>query len=406
MPSILFINRVYPPDSGATGRVLEQAAGVFVKAGWSVTILATGCGAESDSLVRDCVTVVRVPTLFSKSSLLVRALGYALMIPSLLLKALILPRTDVVVTMTDPPMLAVIGPFLRAAKGAKLVHWAQDLYPEVAEEADVFRKHGMAAGAIRFLSTASLKAHHLVLSPGRCMSERLLLRGIAPERVRLIPNIGMERDIAPSERRNNAFRGQHGIAPETLVVMYSGNLGRAHEFATVLEAARMLKERGEHGILFLFVGEGPSRSIVENASLSAGLKNVRFLPPQPGSGISESLGAADLHLVTMREGMSGLVVPSKFYGVLAAERPCLFVGPPDSEVARVILEIGCGSVIGIGESSRLVEVILNYRDHPGRITGEGRQGCEWLRNQSDAGTEFQRCATGLLVAVDSTLEAR
>jgi len=69
----------------------------------------------------------------------------------------------------------------------------------------------------------------------------------------------------------------------------------------------------------------------------------------------------------------------------------------------VILEIGCGSVIGIGESSRLVEVILNYRDHPGRITGEGRQGCEWLRNQSDAGTEFQRCATGLLVAVDSTL---
>jgi colanic acid biosynthesis glycosyl transferase WcaI len=376
--------------------VLEQAAGAFVRAGWSVTILATGCGADSGSRVRDCVTVVRVATLFSKSSLLVRALGYALMIPSLLIKAMMLPRTDVIVTMTDPPMLALIGPILRAVKGAKLVHWAQDLYPEVAEEAGVFRKHGMAAGAIRSLSTASLKAHHLVLSLGRCMSQRLSLRGIPPERVKLIPNIGMERDIVPCAIGDSSFRVRNGIPSDALVVMYSGNLGRAHEFTTVLEAARLLKERGEHGILFLFVGEGPSRSIVEDAAVSAGLPNVRFLPSQPGSGISESLGAADLHLVTMKEGMSGLVVPSKFYGVLAAERPCLFVGPQDSEAARVILEVGCGAVIGIGEAQRLAEVILKYRDHPGRIAEEGIRGHDWLRRQVDAGTEFLRCASEVL----------
>jgi hypothetical protein len=312
------------------------------------------------------------------------------MIPSLLFKALTLPRADVVVTMTDPPMLAVIGPILKVLKGSKLVHWAQDLYPEVAEEAGVFKRGGLLAGVIRAFSSASLKSHDLVVSVGRCMSERLSLRGILPEKVILIPNIGMERDIDPCVSRENSFRIHNGIAPETLLVMYSGNLGRAHEFETVLEAARLLKNQGEQGILFLFVGEGPSRLLVEREAAAAGLSNVRFLPSQPGAEISESLGAADLHLVTMRQGMSGLVVPSKFYGVLAAERPCLFVGPLDSEVARVIREVGCGETIGISEGAKLALTIQAYRDEPHRIFEDGRRGLQWLQRQPDAGKEFLR----------------
>jgi colanic acid biosynthesis glycosyl transferase WcaI len=391
MPSILFINRVYPPDSGATGRVLEQAALTFVRAGWGVTVLSTaGDQPGPGAMVRDGVKVIRAGGFFSKSSLAARAAGYALMIPSLLFKALTLPRADVVVTMTDPPMLAVIGPILKVLKGSKLVHWAQDLYPEVAEEAGVFKRGGLLAGVIRTLSSASLKSHDLVISVGRCMSERLSLRGILPEKVILIPNIGMERDIVPSVSRENSFRIRNGIASETLLVMYSGNLGRAHEFETVLEAARALKDQGEKGIIFLFVGEGPSRWVVDREAAAAGLSNVRFLPSQPGAEISESLGAADLHLVTMRQGMSGLVVPSKFYGVLAAERPCLFVGPLDSEVARVIREVGCGEVIGISESAKLATTIQAYRDRPDRISEEGGSGLQWLRRQSDAGKEFLR----------------
>jgi colanic acid biosynthesis glycosyl transferase WcaI len=389
MPSILFINRVYPPDSGATGRVLEQVAGTLLRAGWKVTVLATAGGkTPAGSDIVDGVTVVRMGAAFSKASLAARAAGYALMIPSLLIKALTLSRADVVVTMTDPPMLAVLGPVMRLVKGSVLIHWAQDLYPEVAEEAGVFRRGGFVAGMIRLLSTASLKAHHLVISLGRCMSERLTLRGIPGEWVRLIPNIGMERDIVPCAGTNTPFRIRYGIAPEALVVMYSGNLGRAHEFVTVLEAARLLHEKGEREILFLFVGDGPSRTDVERDVISAGLSNVRFLPSQPGELISESLGAADLHLVTMKREMSGLVVPSKFYGVLAARRPCIFVGPPDSEVARVIEEVGCGKITEPGEGGRLAEMFLQYRNEPWRASEEGERGLTWLRNQPDAGTRF------------------
>jgi hypothetical protein len=138
---------------------------------------------------------------------------------------------------------------------------------------------------------------------------------------------------------------------------------------------------------------------VQRQAAENGLTNVRFLTSQPGALISESLGAADLHLVTMQRGMSGLVVPSKFYGVLAAERPCLFVGPSDSEVSRVIREVGCGEVVGIGEGARLAEVILAHRDQPALGAEQGKRGRDWLMGQSDAGSEFLHCASEAVAGI-------
>ncbi len=384
MPSILFINRVYPPDSGATGRVLEHAARSFVKAGWDVTVLATAASRESaGETVQDGVRIFRVGILFSKKTLVARALGYALMIPGLLVKALRLPRHDVVVTKTDPPMLAVIGPIIKATKGSRLIHWAQDLYPEVAEECGVLPKGGFLAGILRRLSTWGIQRHDLTLAVGRCMAERLVGRGISSEAIRVVPNAGLEGEIVPTPcalpRERNALRETHGIG-DAFVIMYSGNMGRAHDFTTVIGAARRLQEQGEKNILFLFVGEGPEEKGLRRAVAARKLENIRFLSPQPAATLSESLGTGDLHLVTMKEGMEGLVVPSKFYGVMAAARPTLFVGSKDSEVARMILEHGIGQVIVPGDDATLAEAILCYRDHPDRVEREGRMAREVLRS--------------------------
>jgi glycosyltransferase involved in cell wall biosynthesis len=137
-------------------------------------------------------------------------------------------------------------------------------------------------------------------------------------------------------------------------------MGRAHEFSTILEASLLLQRSGETGILFLFVGEGPSKPRLQKEVLRLGLKNVRFLSSEAEETLSESLASADLHLVTMKPGIEGAVVPSKFYGVLAAGRPCLFVGSEDSEVARVIQELGAGTVIPVGDAYSLSKVILKY----------------------------------------------
>ena len=372
MPSILFINRVYPPDSGATGRVLEYVAQGFVAAGWEVSVLATaGDHSIAGEELRDGVNVIRVASGFSKRSLFARALGYALMIPSLFLRSLLLPRADVVVTKTDPPMLLAIGPLLKFLKGSRLIHWAQDLYPEVAEELGIFPKRGAVAGVIRSLSTLSMQVHDAVVPVGCCMAKLLVHRGVASGKIRVIPNTGVEQEIVPVLREENSFRATHGLK-ESFVVEYSGNLGRAHEFTTVLEAARLLQDRGESDILFLFVGGGPGEESLRRDVEASNLRNVRFLPSQPSDLLSQSLGAGDLHLVTMKEGMSGLVVPSKFYGVMAAGRPCLFVGPAKSEVGEFLTMHATGCIIRPGDAGALVSAIISYRNDPEslRVIGE------------------------------------
>jgi len=398
MPSLLFINRVYPPDIGATGRVLEHVAHGFVAAGWEVTVLTTaGEHSKAGSALQNGVKVVRIASSFSKKSLVSRALGYAVMIPALGLRALSLPRVDVVVTKTDPPMLLVLGPFLRLLKGSRTIHWAQDLYPEVAEELGAMTRGGVIAGMIRSISTWSMKGHDLTIAVGRCMEARLKKRGISANRIRVIPNTGIEQEIKPVERDTNPFRARHGLG-DAFVVEYSGNLGRAHDFDTILESARLLQERGEEGILFLIIGGGPGERMVREEASRLGLRNMRFISSQPAASLSESLGAGDLHLVTMREGTSGLVVPSKFYGVLAAGRPCLFVGPAESEVALAIREGGLGEVVAPGEAGLLADSILRYRSDPGRCREVASRGRAFLESQDAAGL-FLRSAGELLPPV-------
>jgi glycosyltransferase involved in cell wall biosynthesis len=374
MPSILFINRVYPPADGATGRVLEHIAVGFVTAGWDVSVLTTASPGESaGAVVREGVTIIRCRTFFSKRSLLSRALGYALMIPALGLRALLLPPADVLVIKTDPPMLLVLGPLLRLLKHSRLIHWAQDLYPEIAEEAGIFHSGGIVAGILRGSSTLSMRCYDLTVAVGRCMAERIKARGIPAERICVIPNSGIERDIVPVEHPVNEFRRRHELE-HLFVVEYSGNMGRVHEFTTVLKVAQQLQERGERGILFLFIGSGSCESMLRSDVERRGLLNVRFLPPQPLSQLSESLGTGDLHLVTMKEGMSGFVVPSKFYGIMASGRPTLFIGPSDSEVARIIREHEVGTVIQPGDDQGLMEAIFSYRNVPAKGSAQGQNG--------------------------------
>lgn len=358
MRSVLFINRVYPPSSGATGDMLRDLATGLAANGVDVTVLCMADGGGSDELI-DGVRVVRVGGIFSRRNTILRAAAYVLMIPSLLVRALLLRRADVVVTMTDPPMLAAVGPMISFFKRNQVVHWAQDLYPEVAEELGVLPRGNVVSRMLRDISSIALRHGDAVVSIGRCMTARLRARGVVYGRIREIPNWSPPLDSV--DAKTNSFRASLGVG-EAFVVAYSGNMGLAHEFDAILDAAAMLRDRR---VVFLMIGGGPRRAEVEAEASRLGLDNVRFLPPQPREALAESLSAADAHLVTMRSNLCGLVVPSKFYGVLAAGRPCLFVGPAESEVARVIRESGAGRVVAPGDGKELAAAILEWMEAPG-----------------------------------------
>ena len=355
---VLFLNRVYPPAEGATGEVLADLCAHLAADGFAPAVVTVGAGGET----REAGVLVRRAGLagyegLKRAGTLGRAAGYLGVYPRLLAGALRAPRPSVLVTKTDPPLHLVLGPLLGRLLGVPAVHWAQDLYPEVAEALGVLASEGRLARGLRALSTWALRRHARVVVIGACMRARVEARGVDPARIVEIPNwaLGAVRPIA---HHANAFRREHGLEGR-FVVMYSGNMGLAHPFEAMLDAAEALVA-ADPRVLFLFVGGGARRAWIEAEAKRRGLGNVRLLPFQPRERLAESLSAADLHLVSMEPELTGLVVPSKIYGVAAAGRPCVFLGPEASEAARFVLGARCGDVLEHPDGAALAASIRRW----------------------------------------------
>lgn len=357
--------------SGATGDLLAELAEELAHRGWEVTVVTSG--RNEAPVGTAAVRVKRCGGLaFTRASHWRRALSYGSLYPVFFWNVLRLPRTGVIVTLTDPPLHLVLGPFLKLFKRSKLVHWAQDVYPEIAEELGVIRKGGMRARVLRGLSTWALRRCDLVVAVGECMKKRLAARGVSGEKIAVISNWSLKETAGAGTSGASAdFRRVHSLG-DKFVVMYSGNFGLAHQFDAIVEAAARLQS-SDPEILFVFVGDGPKLPWLREKT--GNLSNVRFLPFQPPDKLRASLGSADLHLVSMRRELEGLVVPSKAYGVFAAGRPCIFLGPPDSEVARMILRHECGEVMDGMDGIELAKAIVRWKEDP-RKQAEARRNAE------------------------------
>jgi len=201
------------------------------------------------------------------------------------------------------------------------------------------------------------------------MKRHLASRGVPEDRLRVIPNWADGELIRPIDPKDNRLRREWGLEGK-FVVGYSGNMGRVHEFETILKAADILKS--DVGIVFLFIGDGAQRKWLEREAASRGLSQIRFLPYQAPERLAASLSAPDVHLVTLRPEAEGLVVPSKFYGIAAAGRPSLFVGSADGEIARIINESSCGIVVRTGDIEGLATAIRTLRNDPATCRNYGK----------------------------------
>ncbi len=359
----MLVNRVFPPDRGATGRCVADLSGRLAAAGWRVTVVADGLG---PSEAPPGVTVVRTGgTLAGQGVPPVRDYLYALC--RLVGCALRLPRHDVVVTMTDPPLSAVTGPLLAARHGAASIHWSHDLYPALLPVVGA-RLPGPLMRMVERATQRALRRHDAVVAIGRCMARRITAMGVPPERVAVLPNWPDPR-IRPVDRASNPFRVEHGLG-DRFTAAYSGNLGLAHPMEGVLDAAETLG-RTDPDVVVLLIGDGRGHRAVADAVTARGLGNVRFLPFQPPERLAESLSAADLHLATMEPGAEGLLVPSKVAGALAAGRPCLFLGPVGSEAATLV--DGCGLTLDPLDGAGIAAAIRAYAGNPARCAEEGQR---------------------------------
>ena len=298
--------------------------------------------------------------------------------PAMLVELGRLGGWDACVVMTDPPLLPVLGPaarrlLSRPGRPCRLAAWIQDLHPDLVEGIGVLRPGAPTSLLLRAAARQAYAGADRVICIGRCMRRRLVQAGAPLSRLSVIPNWSDPAHVRPAPPETNAWRRALGLT-DSFLVMYSGNMGHFHRFAPFLEAAERLRAAPGGGVRFLFVGDGVKAEALRAQAQAKGLDNVLFLPPRPYADLSELLGAADLHLASMRDELLGCMAPSKVYGALAAGRPSLFLGPAASEPARTLLERDCGQVVQGAED--VVRAVLAWRDDADRRRAAGRRARE------------------------------
>jgi colanic acid biosynthesis glycosyl transferase WcaI len=362
---IILANRYFHPDQSATSRMVSDLAFALAQRGFEVTALASQCIYDRAAATLPArehvhgVEVVRLPTSgFGRRKLVGRAMDYATF--HLSAAAWLLAharRGDLCVVCTDPPLLSVTAALPVTLRGARLVNWVMDLFPETATELGLVSATGPAGRTSLALRDWSLRMSALTICPMQGMARYLEKHG-AVGRLAIVRHWANDAEIFPVARRENRLRLEWGLQ-DAFVVGYSGNFGRAHEFATLIAAAEMLRDQPD--IRFLMIGDGQQRDAVAAEAERRGLENMIFKPYQPSSRLAESLSAADVHMVSLLPCLEHCVVPSKFYGILAAGRPTIFVGDHRGEIATVLRETSCGRTIAPGRGDDLAALILRLR---------------------------------------------
>lgn len=374
-PSVVFFNRVYPPSRGATGRVLRDLARGFARDGWSVTVITTGPEAvlEKDGPIK----IMRLKAPVKK-----KIIGAYLNVwVQMWWAGMGLPRPDLVVTMTDPPLMVVAGDMVARAHKCKHIHWCQDLYPDVLPALG-FRISDRVMEFLKTRSRRAMKRADRVIVIGRCMARHLVRTGLEPSKITFIPNWPDYELLAPDARTRRPLSGKAAFraandgraVSETVKpfealfldsdpkfrVLYSGTLGRAHPIQTILEAAQMLaKDHPE--IEFVFVGDGPNFERLGQERARRSLDNIRLMPYQPANRLRELMESGDVHLVSMRDDAAAFLVPCKVYSAIAVARPTILIGPQTSEVSMMLKDFQAGVTVAQGDGHKLAQAILRYR---------------------------------------------
>jgi len=361
-PRVVFLNRYFFPDHSATSQILSDLAFHLAERGENVRVIASRQLYDDAAAAlppRECVLGVEIhrvgTTRFGRHALLGRAIDYlSFYVASALRLLRVARRGDVVVAKTDPPMLSVLISALAWIRGYRTINWLHDLYPEVAAELGISSVKGPVGRILISLRNASLRRATMNVAIGDDMAKRVRGMGVAAARLSVVTNWTDDESIRPSDAATNPLRRAWSLEGK-FVVAYSGNLGRAHDSQTLLEAAEIL--RGDPDVVFLFIGGG--RGLIDLAAEveKRQLKNFRFEPYQPREALSRSLGAADVHWLSLKPGLDGLILPSKFYGVAAAGRAILIIGSPDGELAELVAKHGCGYCITPGQGAELAGII-------------------------------------------------
>jgi glycosyltransferase involved in cell wall biosynthesis len=374
---IVFANRYFFPDQSATSRMISSIAIALAQQGFDVAAV-TSRNLHNDRNVvlpgEETISGVKISRLhtshFGRQNIAGRAIDYFVFhIVAFFWLLRNISRSDIAVICTDPPFLSVTSAIVLRLRGAFMVNWIMDLFPETAIELGFLKRWRLVGMLAKRLRDWSLGKSAVIVCPTRTMADYIGRLDLPRTPVAIMHHWSDGNEIYPVDPAENSLRAQWGLA-DNFVVGYSGTFGRAHDFTTIIKAATLLKDRSD--IRFLLIGSGFQHASVMELARRLDLKNIIFKPLQPIEHLAESLSAADVHLVSLLPSLEHCIIPSKFYGILAAARPTLFIGDPKGEVARVLAANECGKSIAVGDGDKLATIICELQGNPQRCAEMGQ----------------------------------
>ncbi|MCC6428029.1 MAG: glycosyltransferase family 4 protein [Phycisphaerales bacterium] len=397
---VLLLNQAFYPDVVATAQHGKDLADELIRRGHRVTAVASRSIYGKSGAVLAKNEDLQVPgappgahpirirrvgaSIFGKAGYAARIADFAFFYLLAFTKVISTDRPDVVVSFTTPPFIGLVGIVNRWLRGSKAVYWVMDLYPDLPVACGVMKPASLSTRFFERVNRFILKHSDLSVVLGRCMRDRVLDKGTPASHVRMIPIWSDITGMDPIAPADNPVRASMGIPPTDVVVMYSGNFGIGHDAQTLCRSMTTLQK--EPGLRFEFVGGGKRRGEVEKYIKEHSLPNVRWHDYAPREKLGPSLAAGDIHLISLKEGVEGIMVPSKLMGIMAVGRPSIFIGNPTSEVARVLLETRSGLVVREGDDAALTAAIRQLAADPNLRQRMGDNARRALHGQYDADT--------------------
>ena len=396
----LLLNQTFYPDVMATGQYLSEVALRLAERGHQVTVVTSRRAYDQPgrqfpkSETWRGIRIYRVgSTGFGKGAKWRRAADFASFLGLCSLRLALLPRHDVVVALTSPPLISFLGAGLATLRRRRFVYWVMDFNPDEAIAAGWLRDGSLLARLLDRMSRLSLRRARKVIALDRFMRDRIVAKGIQPGNVIVIPPWSHDTEVKFDSAGRDRFRKAHGLDSK-FVVMYSGNHSPCHPLATLLGAAERLQH--DKSIAFCFVGGGSEwRKIKEKAegrrqkaesglrsaecvvgnlsTINSQLSNLLCLPYQPLDQLSGSLSAADLHVVAMGDPFVGLVHPCKIYNILRVGAPVLYIGPRLSHVSE-IADAANGEMVCLSARHGEVDKVTEHIQHACKASLRMQQG--------------------------------
>ncbi|MCU1263435.1 MAG: glycosyltransferase WbuB [Bryobacterales bacterium] len=369
---ILFLNQFFWPDTAATGQLLCDLTDYLSTAGESVDVV---CGSANYGRITGApepkANIFRLKNSAFSRKVAGRMGSYLSFLVGALWQSMRLSPPDVVVTLTTPPLLSLVGLMIQKFRGAKHIIWEMDVYPDVAIDLGVLKENGLAAKLFGWLADLPRRHADRVIVLGECMRTRLLRHGIAGEKIVVAENWADSDHFTSGEKLTPPSFPLNG----GLSVLYSGNFGLAHDPETISKAMLELNSRskGPDAVRFVFAGGGTWHGWLRNFSREHALGNVVFQPYCERQELGARLASGHIGLVTQKAESLGSAVPSKTYGIMAAGRPILFIGPKDATPARIIERYGCGWQIDCGDVRAVVELLELLNEQPDLVVAAGNR---------------------------------